>query len=125
MPWKHHVVRGTLMREKYVKAETKEMRRNGGLSERFYVATQINGWNKEVKVALLAESDATRIFEEAKAKDGKYPEEGIPVDAQIIQYTRLRERDAARNGGWCLPELYYTATSLNEDILTSPHSPSW
>lgn len=93
--WEHHVVEGTLIREKYVKSTHKEMWRNGGLSERFYVACKIKGLigDSEVRVTLLVEEDAKRIFEEAKAKDGKYPEEGIPVEAQIIRHSKLSDRD--------------------------------
>lgn len=125
MPWEHQVVRGTLMRKKYVNPDAKQLYRKEGLSERFYVATKINGSMEEVKVALLAEPDAKRIFEDAKAKDGKYPEQGIPVDAQIIRYSRLRERDRERKYGYPSSETYYAATSLNEDVISTPDAPSW
>lgn len=94
MVWEVHKVNGTLIRRKYVFAETKESRRECGLSERFYIACKIRGCNSKVAIFLGLHDDAELIYGSDKRKQD---EEGVPVKAVIFEYSCRVDDEKAKD----------------------------
>ena len=84
--WNSEGVKGTLFRRKYVREDIKECYEKKGLSERFYVACNVEGWTKKVDLYKGIEEDAIDIYgkDDLRARQ----DDGVPVEIQLVEYTR-------------------------------------